>query len=170
MRGAARAGSDAPCVRCRGTRAIRTPRSIDAPSLVRVVSERPSALNTAGLNSSEVAKTTKPQPAQVVGYPFRARGTQELTVKPPRFHDPSPRKRACRFSNPEFRVLRAEGDFVAAADFPGNFFFRPLSTAKDVSCSATRRGFAQRPTRRHGNGSHRFGPDGREGRIHRHVL
>ena len=41
MRGAARAGSDAACVRSRGTRAVRTPRSNDAPSLVRVVSERP---------------------------------------------------------------------------------------------------------------------------------
>ena len=52
-------------------------------------------------------------------------------------------------------------DFGAASE--------PLWTANKES--ATRRcGFTHRPTRRHGHGSHRFGPDGREGRICGHVL
>ena len=65
---------------------------------------------------------------------------------------------ACRFSNPEFRVLRAEGDFVAAADFPGNFF-RPLWTAKDV-VQRTRRGFAHHPREGMGMGATASGPTG----------
>lgn len=63
MRGAARAGSDAPCVRCRGTRAIRKNSAIDRRAVAcagRLGTPVGSDVNTPGLNSSEVAKNLEP--------------------------------------------------------------------------------------------------------------
>ena len=79
MRGAARAGSDAACVRSRGTRAIQTPRWIDAPSLVRVVSERPSLLKRGFKLVRGGRKPLEPTP-WVIRFGINDGMTRELTV------------------------------------------------------------------------------------------